>query len=56
MNERRRRSWLIGQLCRMSHDGWADARFDDYHPLEEELKALNELIQKEEQYDRPKRR
>jgi hypothetical protein len=43
MNERqrkRRRTALIRVLSDLSKDGWRNARFDDYRPLEVELASL----------------
>ena len=37
---RRRRTAIIRILSEMSRNGWANARYDDYHPLEVELKQL----------------
>jgi hypothetical protein len=36
-----RRSFLIGELCKLSRNGWANAKPCDYEPLERELKQLN---------------
>ncbi|WP_439357882.1 hypothetical protein [Bradyrhizobium sp. DASA03007] len=37
---RRRRLEIIRALSDMSRNGWAGARFEDYHPLEVELRGL----------------
>ncbi|MEY9435874.1 hypothetical protein [Bradyrhizobium elkanii] len=37
---KRRRMALIRILSDMSRNGWANARFEDYHPLETELAQL----------------
>ncbi len=34
---KQRRSLLIGELCRLSRNGWANARPEDYQPIEAEL-------------------
>lgn len=39
--ERNRRSLIIAELSRLSRNGWANARPDDYMPLERELSALS---------------
>lgn len=36
----KRRSALIAELSRLSRDGWAHARPEDYQPLEAELRTL----------------
>lgn len=36
-----RRSSIVKQLSELSRDGWAGARFEDYAPLEQELRALD---------------
>lgn len=36
----RRRSEIIRQLCALSRSGWANARPEDYVPLEAELREL----------------
>lgn len=41
---RARRSIIIGELCKLSRDGWANARPCDYQPLELELKQLESKI------------
>ncbi|MBR0693640.1 hypothetical protein [Bradyrhizobium lablabi] len=38
--DRKRRLEIIRQLCELSRDGWRNARFDDYAPLEAELRKL----------------
>lgn len=38
--QRRRRSVLIHELSNLSRNGWAGARYEDYAPLEAELKEL----------------
>lgn len=37
---RKRRMEIIRALSAMSRNGWANARFEDYHPLEVELAQL----------------
>ncbi|WFU52252.1 hypothetical protein QA639_21325 [Bradyrhizobium pachyrhizi] len=37
---KRRRMALIRILSDMSRNGWAGARYEDYHPLEVELTQL----------------
>lgn len=37
---RRRRSEIIGELVKLSHGGWANARREDWEPLEIELNSL----------------
>jgi hypothetical protein len=39
-SKRQRRSFIIGELCRLSRDGWKHARPCDYEPLERELREL----------------
>ena len=36
---RKRRSIIIGQLCDLSKNGWANAKPCDYEPLERELRG-----------------
>jgi hypothetical protein len=38
--QKRRRIELIKQLSDLSRNGWAHARFEDYTPLEKELREL----------------
>jgi hypothetical protein len=38
--QRKRRSAIIAELCRLSRGGWANACPGDYLPLEAELAAL----------------
>lgn len=38
--QRQRRSFLIKELSDLSRNGWANARPEDYIPLEKELAAL----------------
>lgn len=40
--QRKRRSEIIRLLSDLSRDGWARARYDDYHPLEVELRRIEE--------------
>lgn len=35
-----RKSAIIAELSRLSKDGWAKAKPEDYEPLEAELKTL----------------
>lgn len=37
----KRRSDLIVELCKLSRNGWRDARPVDYQPLEAELNIIN---------------
>lgn len=39
---RRRRLALIHILCDLSREGWKNARYDDYAPLEKELRELED--------------
>ncbi|MEY9247585.1 hypothetical protein [Bradyrhizobium elkanii] len=39
---KRRRMALIRLLSDMSRNGWANARFEDYHPVEVELRELEQ--------------
>lgn len=41
-----RRSAIIAELCRMSRDGWQNARPCDYEPLERELRELESAPRK----------
>ena len=36
----KRRSEIIRELCRLSRNGWRDAKPCDYEPLERELREL----------------
>jgi hypothetical protein len=38
--QRARRSAIIAELCRLSRNGWRDAKPVDYLPLEAELRAI----------------
>jgi hypothetical protein len=40
-DDRKRRTFIIAELCRLSRDGWANARPCDYQALEAELSGLN---------------
>jgi hypothetical protein len=46
--EKKRRSEIIRELCKLSKNGWADARASDYEPLEKELRELELVIEKTE--------
>lgn len=39
---KRRRLAVIRVLSDLSRNGWANARFEDYHPLEVELRSLED--------------
>lgn len=40
--QRKRRLEIIRQLSDLSHNGWAGARYEDYAPLEAELRRLED--------------
>lgn len=40
--DKKRRSEIIRELCRLARGGWVNARREDYAPLEAELRALEE--------------
>jgi hypothetical protein len=44
--QRQRRSAIIAELSRLSRDGWANARPCDYQPLEAELRALEQEMER----------
>lgn len=39
--DRKRRIEIIRQLCELSRDGWRNARYEDYAPLEAELRQID---------------
>lgn len=39
---RTRRSAILGELAKLSRNGWAGARPEDYQPLEQELARLDQ--------------
>lgn len=36
-----RRSRIVGELSKLSRDGWVSARREDWEPLEAELRSLD---------------
>lgn len=41
--QQKRRLEIIRELSDLSKDGWSRARFEDYAPLEDELRTLGEI-------------
>jgi len=51
----RRAGAIRHELCRMSRNGWRDAKPSDYQPLESELDKLERLIRDRLHPKKPRR-